>query len=344
MSNPSKQQKYALIKPGSISPYITAVVTTGIFCRANCTAKKPKIENVLFYDNPSEAIKAGFRPCKICKPMEIIGQTPKYIVDIILELQQNPYLKLKDWDLRQRGIEPNKIRRWFKKNHNITFHAYQRMLRINQAYNQIKGGNSITNTAFGLGYDSLSGFNESWKTIFGKIDKNTNKTIINIMRFSTRIGVMFACATSQGLCLLDFADRRMLESEFQDLIKRLNGVILPGENQYLTLAEKQLNEYLVGRRKTFDIPLHLVGTNFQKSVWQTLLKIPYGATWSYAKEAKILGKETAVRAVANANGYNKIGIIVPCHRVIRSDGSLGGYGGGLERKQFLLDVEKNKSV
>jgi AraC family transcriptional regulator of adaptative response/methylated-DNA-[protein]-cysteine methyltransferase len=343
IDNPTKAQKYALIKKDSISEYITAVITTGIFCKASCTAKKPNIENVLFYDSPNDAIQAGFRPCKVCKPMQKTGETPQYIIDIIKELQDNPYLKIKDWDLKQRNIEPSKIRRWFKQNHNMTFHAYQRMLRINKAYNQIGGGNSITNSAFGVGYEHLSSFNYGFKSIFGDSVKNTNKEVINIIRFTTKIGVMFACATKDGVCLLDFSDRRMLETEFKDLIKRKNAVILPGENKHLDQVQQEFDEYLAGKRKTFDVRLDLIGTDFQKQVWQTLLKIPYGETWSYKQEAEFMGKPTAFRAVANANGCNKIGIIIPCHRVIASDGSLGGYGGGLERKQFLLDLESGKN-
>jgi len=332
--------KYALLNHGSQSLYITAVVTTGIFCRASCRAKKPKAKNVLFYDNPTEAIRAGFRPCKICKPMEARGETPIYIKKIIVELQENIYLKIKDYDLKQKGIDPNKIRRWFKKNHHMTFHSYQRMLRINKAYNQIKGGNSVTDTAFGLGYDSLSGFNQGWKNIFGSSSKKTRKIVINITRFATRIGSMYACATTRGLCLLDFTDRRMLETEFKDLCKRLNGVILPGENRYLDLVQQQVDEFLSGRRRKFEIKLDMIGTDFQKDVWRTLLKIPYGQTWSYKQEALFMNRPSAVRAVARANGCNKIGLIIPCHRVIASDGSLAGYGGGLERKQFLIDLEK----
>lgn len=340
MKSLSFAEKYSLIHPDSISPYITAVTTTGIFCRSSCRAKKALAKNVFFYNTTADAIKAGFRPCKVCKPMEAQGKTPEYIKQIITELQNDPYLKIKDYDLRQRNVDPNKIRRWFKANHNITFHAYQRMLKINKAYNQIKGGNFITNTAFGLGYDSLSGFNQGWKNIFGTSSKNTNKIVINIIRFSTKIGPMYACATDKGLCLLDFTDRRMLETEFRDLCKRLNGVILPGQNKYLDMAQKQVAEYLSGKRNYFDIDLDMVGTDFQKQVWQTLLTIPYGKTWSYKQEAETMGRASAVRAVANANGCNKIGLIIPCHRVIASDGSLAGYGGGLEKKQFLIDLEK----
>jgi len=345
-SNLTFEEKYNAIKRDS--PYdgyfVTCVTTTGVFCKPSCRARKPKAVNVIFYDTPQEAIQNGFRPCKICRPMELEGETPDYVKNIISELQGNPYLRIKDYDLRQRDIEPNKIRRWFKINHNMTFHAYQRMLRINKAYNQIKGGNSVTKTAFGLGYDSLSGFNESWKNIFGKAPKDTkDKTIINIIRFSTKIGPMFACATEKGLCLLEFTDRRMLETEFQDLCKRLDAVILPGENQYLDSVQIQVAEYMDGKRKSFDIPLNAPGTEFQKSVWKILQQIPYGETWSYKQQAIKMGKPKAVRAVATANGCNRIAFIIPCHRVIGSNGELTGYGGGLGRKKRLLDLEENTS-
>jgi AraC family transcriptional regulator of adaptative response/methylated-DNA-[protein]-cysteine methyltransferase len=336
------EEKYNAINRNSLydGVFITGVITTGIFCKPTCRAKKPKAKNVIFYDTPEQAIKNGFRPCKICKPMEIEGKTPDYVKGILFELQENPYLKIKDFDLRQRNIEPNKIRRWFKENHGITFHAYQRMLRINKAYNQIKGGNSVTNTAFGVGYDSLSGFNESWKHIFGKAPKHTEKIIINIVRFTTQMGAMFACATSKGICLLDFTDRKMLETEFKDLRKRLNAVILPGANKYLDLVQIQVAEYLDGKRTKFDIPIDAPGTKFQETVWKTLQQIPYGETWSYKRQAIKLGKPKAVRAVASANGYNRIAFIIPCHRVIGSNGNLRGYGGGLKRKKWLLELEK----
>ncbi|ORU91075.1 MAG: hypothetical protein A6F72_00720 [Cycloclasticus sp. symbiont of Poecilosclerida sp. N] len=209
------------------------------------------------------------------------------------------------------------------------------------SYNQIKGGNSTSNTAFG--YGGLNSFGQGWKNIFATSDKNTDKTIINIVRFSTKLGSMFACATNQGLCLLEFSDRSKLDNEFKDLCKRLNGVILPGNNQYLDLVQPQVVEYFDGNRKDFEIDLHLVGTDFQKEVWQALLTVPYGETCSYQQEATIMGRASAVRAVASANSYNKVCLIVPCHRVIATDGSLGGYNSGLERKQFLLDLEKNTS-
>jgi len=323
--------------------FITAVKTTGIFCRPSCTARKPKKENVIFFDTTEEAIQHGFRPCKICKPKDKLNETPVYIQELIKELQQNPYLKLKDYDLRKRNIEPSRIRRWFKKHHNMTFHSYQRMLRINTAFNSIKKGETVTNSAFDSGYDSLSGFNESFRTIFGDAPSNsTEKTVLNIVRFTTPIGPMFAVAGENGLCMLEFTDRRMLEREFKDLCKRLNAVILPGENPYLDQVQTELQEYFCGTRKVFSIPLETPGTDFRKSVWEGLRNIPYGETRSYKDQAIALGKESAVRAVASANGHNRIAIIIPCHRVIGSDGKLVGYGGGLHRKKWLLEFERSE--
>ncbi len=320
--------------------FITAVTSTGIFCRPSCCARKPKAENVIFFNTAQEAMQNGFRPCKVCRPMEALDETPEYVKDIIKELHDDPFLRIKDYDLRQRGIEPSHIRRWFKKHHNITFHAYQRMLRINIAYRSIQKGNTVADSAFASGWDSLSGFNESYRSIFGNSATHSKGTkVINIVRFTTPIGPMFACATEQGVCLLDFSDRRMLETEFKDLCKRLNAVILPGDNPHLDHLQSELKEYFSKQRKQFTVPLHTPGTHFQQSVWEVLQEIPYGETRTYKQQAHALGKPKAVRAVASANGHNRVGIVIPCHRVVGSDGSLVGYGGGLYRKQWLLDLE-----
>ena len=322
--------------------FVTAVKTTGIFCRPSCRARKPKPANVVFFDTVREALQHGFRPCKICKPMENMDETPAYIKSVIAELNESPFLRIRDLDLRKRGIDPSQIRRWFKKYHNVTFHAYQRMLRINSAYNEIKEGESITNSAFGNGYKSLSGFNDSYRAVFGgPASESKNKTIINIVRFTTPLGPMFACATKEGLCLLEFTDRKMLETEFKDLRKRLGAVILPGENDHLVRVQSELAEYFEGKRRQFTVALHTPGTDFQQSVWNVLREIPYGETRSYMQQAAAIGNPKAVRAVASANGQNRISIVIPCHRVIGSSGLLTGYGGGLFRKKWLLDFESD---
>ena len=151
---------------------------------------------------------------------------------------------------------------------------------------------------------------------------------------------MYACAVKEGICLLEFSDRKMLETELKALAKLLNATIVQGENEHFKMLEQQLMEYFDGRRKIFTVKLLTPGSDFQKSVWEALQNIPYGSTRSYKKQAIAIGKPESIRAVANANGMNRISILVPCHRVIGSDGQLTGYGGGLWRKRFLLELEE----
>ena len=317
------------------------VKTTGIFCRPTCTARKPKSENVEFFQNTKDAILKGYRPCKVCKPLENPNETPEYIQKILEELRENPALKFKDFDLVQRGVEPATVRRWFQKNHGMTFQAFKRMFRLNTAFKKIQQGENIMETAYDSGFESLSGFNESFKTIFGVSPKNSKtQKIIDLKRIETPIGTMYAAATAEGICMLEFTDRKMLETEFKDLAKSLNAIIIQGENPHFIPLEKELAEYFLGKRTEFTVPLSPVGTDFQKSVWKVLMKIPYGETWNYKKQSEVLGDAKKVRAVANANGMNKISILIPCHRVIGSNGTLTGYGGGIWRKQKLLELEK----
>jgi AraC family transcriptional regulator of adaptative response/methylated-DNA-[protein]-cysteine methyltransferase len=272
--------------------------------------------------------------------LEKLGETPGYIKEILEKLNANPSIKIKDWDLTQKGIEPSKVRRWFLKNHGITFHSYQRMFRINSAFKKILNGESVTSVAFDAGYESLSGFNDSFKSIFGVSPSNSkDKQIINITRFETPLGTMFASAVEKGICLLEFTDRKMLETELKSLSKLLNANIIQGANLHFDLLKQQLEEYFDGKRKEFTVPLFTVGTEFQQSVWKELQNISYGSTRSYMQQATAMGKPAAVRAVANANGMNRIAIIIPCHRVIGEDGSLTGYGGGIWRKKWLLELE-----
>ncbi len=324
--------------------FFAAVRTTGIFCRPTCTARKPKRVNVEFFHSSKDAILNGYRPCKVCSPLENAGSTPLYIKKILKEIDENPGLRLKDFDLRNRGLEPNKVRRWFKKNHNMTFHSYQRMMRLNSAFTRIQSGEKVTSAALDSGYESLSGFNDFFKSVMGNAPtKSKAKNVINLIRMETPIGPMYAAATAKGICMFDFTDRRMFEKELGELRKYLNAVILHGENKHFEILRKESGEYFEGKRKSFTVPIDAPGTEFQKRVWKVLREIPYGKTISYKKQAMKLGKPEAVRAVANANGHNRIAIIIPCHRVIGEEGTLTGYGGGLWRKKWLLDLEKKNS-
>ncbi|MCX2454107.1 methylated-DNA--[protein]-cysteine S-methyltransferase [Pedobacter sp. PLR] len=321
--------------------FYTAVKTTGIFCRPSCTARKPKKENVEFFKTAKDCITKGYRPCKVCCPLEKLNETPAYIRQLIDELGKDPGIKFKDYDLVKRGIEPNKVRRWFLKNHGLTFQAYQRMFRINSAFKKIKNGGSVTETAFNSGFDSLSGFGDSFKNIFGVSPKNSKaKMVIDFSRIETPLGTMCACAVDEGICLLEFTDRRMLETELKSLSKSLNATIIQGDNLHFSTLAHQLSEYFSGNRSEFTVPMVTPGTLFQNKVWQTLQQIPFGTTTSYGELADKISNPTAVRAVANANGMNKIAILIPCHRVIGTDGKLTGYGGGLWRKQYLLELEQ----
>ena len=154
---------------------------------------------------------------------------------------------------------------------------------------------------------------------------------------------MTAGATDEGVCLLEFSDRRMLPTEYKDLSKLLKTTLEDGQNRHLKTLRKQLKEYFEGKRKEFTMPLITPGTEFQQAVWKELLNIKFGSTRSYQKQAIALNRPDSIRAVANANGMNRISIIIPCHRVIGSDGHLTGYGGGLKRKKWLLDHEKKYS-
>ncbi len=167
--------------------------------------------------------------------------------------------------------------------------------------------------------------------------------MITTTKIETELGIMIAGAVDEGICLLEFSDRRMLNTEYKDLAKYFKTTIEEGENKHFEKLRKQLMEYFEGILKEFSVTLVTPGTIFQQAVWKELRNIPYGTTRSYQEQSVALGKPDSIRAVANANGMNRISIIIPCHRVIGSDGHLTGYGGGLKRKKWLIDHEKKYS-
>lgn len=162
-------------------------------------------------------------------------------------------------------------------------------------------------------------------------------------KIETELGTMIAGAVDDGICLLEFSDRKMLNTEYKDLSRYLKTNIEEGESIHFQDLRLQLDEYFKGLRKEFSVALVTPGTPFQQAVWKELMSISYGTTRSYQEQSRALGKPESVRAIANANGMNRIAIIIPCHRVIGSDGSLTGYGGGLKRKKWLLDHERRYS-
>lgn len=167
--------------------------------------------------------------------------------------------------------------------------------------------------------------------------------MIALKRIDTPLGRMRVGATDKGICLFDFQFRRAVEGIMERVERLLDDKFVEADSPYFSILEAQIAEYFNGTRKDFDVPLHLTGTPFQKSVWEALTKIPFGETRSYKQQSVVMGQEKAIRAIASANGDNPVAIIIPCHRIIGEDGSLTGYSGGLQRKQQLLDLERRYS-
>ena len=313
--------------------FFVGVKTTGVFCIAICRARKPKRQNVEFYDDMKSALDAGYRPCKICHSTENAFSAPEYIEALLQRVRA-----ISDSILRENGISPERVRRWFLQHHGMTFQAYQRMQRVNTAIQELSRGRSATDVAFDSGYESLSGFGYTCKKLTGSAPSK-DPNVILIHRFTTPLGPMFVCATQRGVCLLEFVDRRMLETEFSDLQRRLRANILAGENAHTRQAVKEIGEYFAGTRRAFDLALDAPGSDFQLRVWRALRDIPYGTTITYQQLAAGVGQASAARAVASANGANRIAIIIPCHRVIGKNGTMTGYGGGVARKGWLIEHE-----
>jgi len=225
----------------------------------------------------------------------------------------------------------------------MTFQAYCRARRLAGAFQQIKRGSSVTNVAGSSGFESESGFRAAFARAFGAAPRAAaDGEAVTLEWLASPVGPLVAGATDAGLCLLEFSDRRMLEAQLRTLERRLGAPLVPGRHRWLDMLRTQLAEYFAGRRRAFDLPLVIRGTPFQEQVWRALLEIPYGETCSYRDIAVSVGVPGATRAVGTANGMNRIAIVIPCHRVVNADGRLGGYGGGLWRKQFLLDLERGQ--
>jgi AraC family transcriptional regulator, regulatory protein of adaptative response / methylated-DNA-[protein]-cysteine methyltransferase len=326
--------------------FFTAVRTTGIFCRPGCPARTPAKQNVEFYRTIQEALLAGYRPCLRCRPLETTGTPPEWLRPLLAELERGEGARLRDEHLRQRGLEPARVRRWFRQHYGMTFHAYQRARRVGRALATLRQGEkSVTHTAYENGYESLSAFYDAFR---GLLDITPGRARaaqpLHFTRITTPLGPMLAAAREDALCLLEFIDRRMLETQLQRLGRRLGGSPVPAANDVLEQTQAELDEYFAGSLRAFTVPLSPAGTDFQHRVWEVLRGIPYGTTRSYGEQARILGMPTATRAVARANGDNPIAVIVPCHRVVGADGRLTGYGGGLWRKRWLLDHERGGAL
>lgn len=321
--------------------FVLGVRTTGIFCRPTCPARKPLPGNVEYYPSPRAAIAAGYRPCKRCRPLALDDQ-PDWASRLLAEIEANPQARITGKDLRERGIDPATARRHFQRHYGMTFQAFARARRLSAALGRIREGAALDDAVFASGFESHSGFREAFGRMFGGppgTRRDARCVLLAWMR--SPLGPLVAGATDDGICLLEFTDRRMLEAQFRAVGRLFGGPVAPGTNAHLELLRGELAAYFEGSLTRFTVPLVYPGTPFQTLVWRSLLAIPYGQTRSYEELAVAIGAPAATRAVGRANGMNRIAIIVPCHRVIAKDGTLGGYGGGMRRKQFLLDLERS---
>src|SRR5689334_21240368 len=320
---------------------IGAVKTTGIYCKPSCPARRPKREHVEFFGSAEEARGAGYRACLRCKPDEV-GRDRDAVakaVALIERAEEAPSLaELAD----AVGYAPHHFQRIFKRDLGVSPAEYARGLRNRRAEEALSENGRVTDAVYDAGYASPSGFYSDAKERLGMTpsawrDGGRGETI-RWTHFDSPLGQMLIAATSKGICRLTFDDDApSLRRRFPkaNIVEDRGGLrdLVEGA---LAAIEKPLAAQ--------ELPIDVAGTAFQEAVWRELRKIPAGETRSYAQIAAAIGHPKAVRAVGSANGDNHVCVLIPCHRVIRSDGSLGGYGGGIERKKKLLASEGHEPV
>ncbi len=315
---------------------IGAVKTTGIYCKPSCPARRPKRENVEFFAAADDARAAGYRACLRCKPDEVgrdRGAVAK-AVRLIEQAEEPPALGQLAAAV---GYAPHHFQRLFTRDVGVSPAQYARALRAKRAQVELAEDKSVTEAIYDSGYSAPSRFYADAKERMGMTpsawrDGGRGETIRFVVAESA-LGPMLIAATPKGICRLTFGENEAaLHQRFPNAdIRPDDGTIAPWAEAALTAIRTPA--------ATVDVPLDVRGTAFQEAVWRELRKIPPGETRSYANIAAAVGQPGAVRAVGTANGSNPVCVLVPCHRVIRSDGTLGGYGGGIENKKKLLAAE-----
>lgn len=340
LSEPEMMRAFLEGDAGYDESFWTAVRTTGIFCRPSCRARKPRPENVEFFGSVREAMFAGYRPCKRCRPLNAPSQRPAWMDHLLAQVERHPDRRITADELRAKGLNPATVRRAFVGRYGMTFAAYCRARRLHGAFHALREGRPLDDVVWESGY-SHSAFREAFGRALGAppVSSRTRECIA-LSWIETPLGPMIAGATDDGIALLEFTDRRMLERQLRILQRRLGRPLVHGTHEHLAALARELSAYFDGSPAAFDVPPATTGTRFQETVWDAVRRIPFGETRTYGDIAAELGGPATTRAVGTANGMNRIAILIPCHRVVRADGSLGGYGGGIWRKRRLLDLER----
>lgn len=320
------------------------VTSTGVFCRLTCPARKPKRENCVFFDRIGACIEAGFRPCRRCHPMASAALADPTIAPLLAALQEDPARRWSEQDVQALGIDPSTARRAFKRQFGTTFLEMARLMRLRTGTQALQGG-QVIDAQLAASYDSPAAFRTAFARIMGLAPgRFSSDPLLRADWIDTSLGVMIAVSDATHLHLLEFAERRALPGELKRLFAHAKGRLGFGRFAPIDRIERQMTEFLALSRDSFDVPLAPLGSAFTQEVWRALRTIPAGETRSYAQVAQSIGRPHATRAVARANGANPIAIVIPCHRVLGADGALTGYGGGLWRKQALIDLERGHAA
>ncbi len=322
------------------------VITTGVFCLPSCSTKAANPENLRFFFKIESAIQAGFRPCKRCNTAEHDERNHK-LINVARYIEHHAEDKMTLSQLGDIvGLSPSRLQRTFKEKFGVSPKHYQDAVRMRKFKRSLKEGEGVTDAIYSSGYGSIS-------RVYGEASRNIGMApkvyraggkgeIIHYACRETALGHMIMAATDKGVCSVQFGgDKRslltLLSDEFPKAQLMLSAAQDAPELDNWMLA---LDRHISQGAPRPDVPLDIRGTAFQIKVWQFLLSIEEGDVMSYGEIAKHIDNPKAVRAVGTACGKNPIGILIPCHRVLRSDGSLGGYRWGLERKKALLDMER----
>lgn len=318
------------------------VSTTGVFCRLTCPARKPKSENCTFYGSVGACIEAGFRACKRCHPLLPMASADPAIAALLAALDDRPEYRWSEGDIARMGFDLSTVRRSFKRQFGMTFLEMARHRRLRDGFEAIGAGSPVIQAQLDSGFESASAFREAFAKLLGcapgKLD---SAPILFADWVATPLGDMITVCSPSQLHLLEFVDRKALKTELTKLSVGVKGQIGVGKSRPGTQIRQELAAFFDGTCARFSTPLAYGGSAFAQQVWDELRRIPPGHTRSYSDIAKRIGRPSASRAVARANGANQIALVVPCHRVIGADGSLTGYGGGLWRKQKLLEIERH---
>ncbi|MFN0046762.1 MAG: bifunctional DNA-binding transcriptional regulator/O6-methylguanine-DNA methyltransferase Ada [Sphingorhabdus sp.] len=317
--------------------FVGAVKTTGIYCKPSCPVRHPKRENVCFYATAGEARAAGYRACLRCRPDDIARDEVAVVSALKLLAAEQP-MGLEQLAAAV-GYAPHHFHRLFKRATGVTPAEYARGLRAGRAEEALAANDRVTDAIYDAGYSGPSRFYAATKGRLGMTPsawKNGGAgAVIRWAVVETSLGSMLVAATNKGICRLSFDED---EAELQ---KRFPAAII--EQGGDALAELVIGAVAAVENPANmpELPLDIAGTVFQQAVWKELQRIPPGETRTYAEIAAAVGKPKAVRAAGSANGANNVAVLIPCHRVIRTDGTLGGYAYGLERKEKLLQAERN---